>query len=100
GRKRYTTTWDAIGHLSNREVDEPLAPAGKRAGLLPSSPEGNNYLWHTPRGGGKPLFGWRTRYWSFLLKLAKDKPSWTLQAQTGPATGPVHWPNRNPSVLA
>src|SRR5262249_18489369 len=61
---------------------------------LPSIPEGENYLWHTARGGGMPLFGWRTRYWSFLLKLAKDRPAWTIQAQPGPATGPFHWTNR------
>src|SRR3546814_15139025 len=60
---------------------------GKWADLLPSIPEGQNYLWHTERGGGIPLFGWRRRYWNFLLKLAKNKPSWTIQAQPGPATG-------------
>jgi DNA (cytosine-5)-methyltransferase 1 len=68
--------------------------SGKWADLLPSIPEGENYLWHTARGGGLPLFGWRTRFWSFLLKLAKDRPSWTIQAQPGPATGPFHWTNR------
>ena len=41
-----------------------------------------------------PLFGWRTRYWSFLLKLAKRLPSWTVQAQPGAAIGPFHWNNR------
>ena len=61
---------------------------------MPSIPEGSNYLHHTPRGAGEPLFGWRTRYWSFLLKLAKTRPSWTLQAQAGSATGPFHWRNR------
>jgi DNA (cytosine-5)-methyltransferase 1 len=40
------------------------------------------------------LFGWRTRYWNFLLKLAKDRPAWTIQAQPGSATGPFHWKNR------
>jgi DNA (cytosine-5)-methyltransferase 1 len=45
-----------------------------------------------------PLFGWRTRFWSFLLKLAKDRPSWTIQAQPGPATGPFHWTNRRLSA--
>ena len=65
--------------------------SGKWAELLPSVPEGENYLWHTARGGGMPLFGWRTRYWSFLLKLAKNRPAWTIQAQPGPATGPFHW---------
>src|SRR5262249_43699646 len=34
------------------------------------------------------------RYWSFLLKLAKRLPSWTIQAQPGAAIGPFHWQNR------
>jgi len=29
-----------------------------------------------------------------LLKLAKDRPSWTVQAQPGPAVGPFHWESR------
>lgn len=40
------------------------------------------------------MFGWRTRYWSFLLKLAKNQPSWTIQAQPGSSIGPFHWTNR------
>jgi DNA (cytosine-5)-methyltransferase 1 len=71
---------------------------GKWAGLLPSIPEGENYLWHTNRGGGLPLFGWRTRYWTFLLKLSKDRPSWTIQSQSGSASGPFHWSNRRLSA--
>ncbi|MGH7715251.1 MAG: DNA cytosine methyltransferase, partial [Vulcanimicrobiaceae bacterium] len=71
-----------------------LVVGGKWADLLPTIPEGENYLWHTERGGGSPLFGWRTRYWSFLLKLAKRRPSWTVQAQPGAAIGPFHWKNR------
>ena len=65
---------------------------------MPAIPEGQNYLWHTEQSGGLPLFGWRTRFWSFLLKLAKNKPSWTIQAQPGPATGPFHWRGRLLSV--
>jgi len=94
----YRTTWDALGDLPQRPDDPALKMRGKWADLLPSIPEGENYLWHTPRGGGLPLFGWRTRYWSFLLKLAKNRPSWTIQAQPGPATGPFHWTNRRLSV--
>jgi DNA (cytosine-5)-methyltransferase 1 len=97
-RKPLTTAWDAIGELDDGEDRPDLNPTGKWAGLLPSIPEGQNYLWHTLRGGGEPLFGWRTRYWSFLLKLAKDRPSWTLQAEPGPATGPFHWRNRLLSI--
>src|SRR5690606_35435717 len=71
-----------------------LRPGGKWGALLPSIPEGENYLWHTERSGGMPLFGWRTRYWSFLLKLSKRLPSWTIQAQPGSAIGPFHWDSR------
>ena len=73
----FRTAWDAIGDLP-QDSDEPsLEVGGKWGALLPSIPEGQNYLWHTNRGGGLGLFGWRTRYWSFLLKLAKSLPSWT-----------------------
>jgi DNA (cytosine-5)-methyltransferase 1 len=91
------TAWDAIGGM-NPDPSEDLRVRGQWAELLPSIPEGENYLWHTKRKGGKPLFGWRSRYWSFLLKLAKNKPSWTIQAQPGPAIGPFHWKNRKLSV--
>ena len=94
GLEPFRTAWDAIGDLDTREWDSELNPQGKWAGLLSSIPEGSNYLWHTSRGGGEPLFGWRTRFWSFLLKLSKRKPSWTIQAEPGPATGPFHWKNR------
>lgn len=93
----HVTAWNAIGDLVP-EPHEDLAVKGKWAALLPSIPEGQNYLWHTDRGGGRPLFGWRRRYWSFLLKLAKTRPSWTLQAQPGPAIGPFHWENRRLSM--
>lgn len=93
----YTTAWDAIGDLDS-PADPALEVTGKWAELLPSIPEGQNYLWHTARGGGLPLFGWRRRYWTFLLKLAKGLPSWTIQAQPGPATGPFHWKSRRLSA--
>jgi DNA (cytosine-5)-methyltransferase 1 len=97
GQKPYATAWDAIGDLA--EDNEPeLKVRGKWADLLPTIPEGDNYLWHTERGGGLRLFGWRRRYWSFLLKLAKDRPSWTIQAQPGPAIGPFHWKSRRLSA--
>ena len=92
----FRTAWDALGDL--QETDEDLQMRGKWSKLLPSIPEGQNYLWHTDRGGGLPLFGWRTRFWSFLLKLAKNRPSWTIQAQPGPAIGPFHWKNRRLSA--
>lgn len=94
----YRTAWDAIGDLEDDD-DPELFLGGKWAGLLPSIPEGSNYLFHTRYDGGMPIFGWRRRYWSFLLKLSKRKPSWTIQAESGPATGPFHWNNRRLSIL-
>ncbi|MBE2317815.1 DNA cytosine methyltransferase [Solirubrobacter sp. CPCC 204708] len=92
-RNPYRTAWDALGDEIPDDVEE-LMPSGKWAELLPTIPEGHNYLWHTRRGGGESLFGYRTRYWSFLLKLAKAMPSWTLPATPGPSTGPFHWDSR------
>ncbi|WP_409059677.1 DNA cytosine methyltransferase [Streptomyces sp. SYP-A7185] len=88
-------SWDALWDLNEEKKPEP---SGYWSGLLPSIPEGSNYLHHTARGNGEEIFGWRTRYWSFLLKLAKDRPSWTLPASPGPSTGPFHWENRPLSV--
>lgn len=94
----YSSAWDAIGNLAGTSRSSDLAVRGKWAGLLPSIPEGQNYQWHTEGSGGLPLFGWRTRYWSFLLKLSKSRPSWTIQATPGPSTGPFHWNNRQLSI--
>lgn len=96
----YRTAWDALGDLEPPSAD--LSVAGKWGPLLPSIPEGHCYDWHTERRGGLPLFGWRRHYFNFLRKLAKDRPSWTLQAQPGPAIGPFHWHSRrlSPRELA
>lgn len=94
---RLSTAWDAFADL-DVPLSDDLKPRGRWADLLASIPEGQNYQWHTSRGGGEPLFGWRTKYWSFLLKLAKSRPSWTIQAQPGPATGPFHWDSRRLAV--
>jgi DNA (cytosine-5)-methyltransferase 1 len=98
GLQPFRNAWDAIGDLDDGRHDPSLAVRGKWADLLPTIPEGHNYLYHTSRGGGRPLFGWRRRYWSFLLKLAKQLPAWTIAAQPGPAIGPFHWKSRRLSV--
>lgn len=97
GGQRYVSAWDAIGGFED-DPDPSLQCSGRWADLLPSIPEGMNYYHHTPQGAGIPLFGYRTRYWSFLLKLAKDRPTWTLPASPGPATGPFHWKSRQLSA--
>lgn len=88
---RGICAWDA---LQDYIEPDPPKPTGSWTDLLRSIPEGMNYQWLTARGGGAELFGWRTRFWSFLLKLARDRPSWTLPASPGPNTGPFHWENR------
>lgn len=93
----HRTAWDALWDLEDDD-DPELTVRGKWADLLPSVPEGRNYLYHTNRGDGQALFGWRRRFWNFLLKLAKDQPSWTVTAQPGPATGPFHWKSRRLSA--
>ena len=98
GQLPYRTTWDAIGDLPAQPNAEALGASGKWAGLLPTIPEGQNYLWHTRRGGGCRCLAGVLRYWNFLLKLAKNRPSWTIQAQPGSATGPFHWTNRKLSI--
>lgn len=94
----HTTAWDALADVDEDDERDELRMRGKWADLLPTIPEGHNYLWHTERGGGLRLFGWRRRFWSFLLKLAKDRPAWTIQAQPGPAVGPFHWKSRRLSA--
>ncbi len=66
---------------------------GRYGELAAEVPPGQNYLWHTDRYSGRDEFEWRSRYWTFLLRLDPDRPSSTLQAQPGPYVGPFHWEN-------
>lgn len=66
---------------------------GTYGDLAAEIPPGQNYLWHTERYGGRNHFEWRSRYWTFLLRLDPNRPSTTLQAQPGPWVGPYHWEN-------
>ncbi|HKA08229.1 MAG TPA: DNA cytosine methyltransferase [Gemmataceae bacterium] len=58
-------------------------------------PPGQNYkalsAW---AGHPHPEFEAETRFWTFLLKLSPDLPSWTIQANPGPWVGPFHWTSR------
>ena len=90
-RSRPVRAWDALRCVRPETVP---VPGGRFAGLLPSVPEGMNYQHFTERGEGPSLFGYRRRFWSFLLKLAKADPAWTVPAHPGPATGPFHWESR------
>ncbi|HSV68260.1 MAG TPA: DNA cytosine methyltransferase [Mycobacteriales bacterium] len=94
GGTPHVTVRQALAGLEcEPEPEEVLR--GQYAGLLPDIPPGDNYLHYTARRGHpEPRFGWRSRYWSFLLKLDPDRPSPTIQAQPGPNVGPFHWANR------
>lgn len=68
---------------------------GQHHSLLRQIPPGDNYLFFTKkRGHPRPRFEWRSRYWSFLLKLSPNMPSWTIQARRSNNMGPFHWRNR------
>lgn len=62
---------------------------------LMAVPPGKNYIALTSRENyPNPPFTAGTRFWSFLLKLHPDQPSWTISAQPGPWVGPFHWSGR------
>ena len=89
----YVTTSDVLKDLLPGEAEEDEIVEGEFAELAAEVPAGQNYLWHTERYGERNAFKWRSRYWTFLLKLDPDRPSTTLQAQPGPWVGPFHWEN-------
>lgn len=94
GERPFVTSGEALeGLVCDPEPEEVLR--GQYAPLLAEIPPGSNYLHYTTeRGHPRPKFEWRSRYWSFLLKLDPGKPSPTIQAQPGPNVGPFHWNNR------
>lgn len=93
-QRPHVTAGEALANLvTDPEPEENVN--GKYGHLLADIPPGDNYLFYTDkRGHSAPLFAWRSKYWSFLLKLAPDKPAPTIQAQPGPYVGPFHWDNR------
>lgn len=86
--------FDGLTEANNPHESEEVV-RGTYAEELRAIPPGDNYLWWTAhRGHPEPRFEWRTRYWTFLLKLSPDRPSPTIQGQPGPWVGPFHWENR------
>jgi DNA (cytosine-5)-methyltransferase 1 len=93
--------WQTVGEvLADLDTEANADDEGHFAGgghheLLKEVPPGDNYLFFTEkRGHPDPIFRWRSRYWSFLLKLSPDRPSWTIQARRSNNMGPFHWRNR------
>jgi DNA (cytosine-5)-methyltransferase 1 len=95
--KPHITASEALAGLTpaNNPEEPEERVDGTYAGELREIPPGDNYLFLTAkRGHPAPRFKWRSRYWSFLLKLHPDRPSPTIQGQPGPWVGPFHWENR------
>ena len=97
GLAPHVTAGDALADLALQ--DNPPEPEevvdGTYAEALREVPPGDNYLYLTAkRGHPRPQFKWRSRYWSFLLKLHPDRPAPTIQGQPGPWVGPFHWEDR------
>jgi DNA (cytosine-5)-methyltransferase 1 len=96
-REAWVTAGDVLADLDSdgNASDEGHVAGGRFHELLTQIPPGDNYLYFTEkRGHPDPQFVWRSRYWSFLLKLSPDAPSWTIQARRSNNMGPFHWRNR------
>lgn len=87
---------DALKGLGVKKYFEPEeVVTGRWAQHLEEIPPGWNYKALTAWAKHpNPTFVAETRFWNFLLKLSKTRPSWTLAASPGPWTGPFHWDNR------
>ncbi len=96
GYKSWVTCGDILKDIDyDLPEDKKMEAGSKHKHLLKLVPPGDNYLFFTSeRNHPKPLFKWRSRYWSFLLKLSPDRPSWTIQASHSNNMGPFHWKNR------
>ncbi len=90
----YVTAGQAIGDFEEDLGCTQEQVRGKYGDLLRCIPPGQNYIHLTERGGGDPIFKYRSKYWNFLLKLSPERPSWTIAADVGMYTGPFHWSSR------
>lgn len=97
GLKPYESVRKFISQYDKPDFFEPeeVTDEGTYGDVLKEVPPGKNYLALTAkRGHPNPRFIAGKRFWSFLLKLHPDLPSWTIQAQPGPWVGPFHWTSR------
>jgi len=92
----WVTCKEVLNDFDNILPEEKTQkPGSKDFELLKKIPPGENYLFFTEKKGyNPPLFKWKSRYWTFLLKLSPDRPSWTIQASFSNNQGPFHWKNR------
>lgn len=95
-KEKWVACKEVIGDYDSiTDEEKKQRPGGKDYDLLVNIPAGDNYLFYTDkRGYPEPKFKWKGRYWTFLLKLSPDRPSWTIQASHSQNQGPFHWRNR------
>ncbi|MBR4324015.1 MAG: DNA cytosine methyltransferase [Bacteroidales bacterium] len=93
---KWVTCGEVLNDFDNiTEEEKAQRPGSKDYELLVQVPPGDNYLYFTEKRGYKnPIFKWKSRYWTFLLKLTPERPSWTIQASFSNNQGPFHWKNR------
>jgi len=95
--KPFVPVGDVIAGYDGEEYAEAyeITKCGTYYNDLCQVPPGKNYKALTAWAGYEnPKFIADKRFWSFLLKLSPDEPSWTITAQPGPWVGPFHWDNR------
>lgn len=92
----WVSCGEILKEFDNITEEEKLQrPGSKDYELFVQIPPGDNYLYFTEkRGHPNPIFKWKSRYWTFLLKLSPERPSWTIQASISNNQGPFHWKNR------
>lgn len=95
-KDKWVSAGDVLSDIDfDLEEDSKMQAGSKHKDLLKLIPPGENYLYFTEeRNYPEPIFKWRSRYWSFLLKLSPNRPSWTIQASHSNNMGPFHWKNR------
>ena len=97
GKVPWVTAGDVLSDIDTEEFADKWGhtAGGRFKHLLEELPPGENYLYFTAeRGHPNPQFKYRSRFWTYLLKLSPDKPSWTIQAKRTNNMGPLHWRNR------
>lgn len=96
----YERVIDWIGKFDNKdELDSSIIVSGKYEQELKEIPPGKNYIALTEKAGHpNPKFIAGKRYWSSLLKLHPELPSWTIIASPGHWEGPFHWNNRRLTI--
>jgi DNA (cytosine-5)-methyltransferase 1 len=93
----YERVIDWIGKYDKPEFfeKEELTLGKTYSNELRAIPPGKNYIALTAKENyPNPKFIANKRFWTFLLKLHPNQPSWTIAAQPGPWVGPFHWTNR------